>query len=147
MSMMKEFKEFALRGNVVDLAVGVVIGAAFGRIVSSLVADVITPVLGKLMGNVSFTSLFITLSGGEKPESLEKAKEAGIATLNYGVFLQATFDFIIVAFVLFMVIKAMNRLKRHETPAPPNTRACPECLSDIPRSARRCAHCTSPVSP
>ena len=145
MSIVKEFKEFALRGNVVDLAIGVVIGAAFGKIVSSLVADVFTPLLGRLMGNVSFTSLFVTLSGGPKPESLERAKEMGVATLNYGVFLQATFDFIIVAFVLFMVIKAMNRLKRHEVAPPPNTRACPECLSDIPTAARRCAHCTSPV--
>jgi large conductance mechanosensitive channel len=147
MSMMKEFKEFALRGNVVDLAIGVVIGAAFGRIVSSLVADVFTPLIGKVAGDVNFTSLFWTLSDVAKPDSLEKAKEAGIPTLNYGVFLQATFDFIIVAFILFLVIKAMNRLKRAEPAAAATTRDCPECLSAIPLAARRCSHCTSQVVP
>jgi large conductance mechanosensitive channel len=146
MSMLKEFKEFALRGNVVDLAVGVIIGAAFGKIVSSLVADVLTPVIGKLVGGVDFSSLFVALGDGPRPESLAKAKEAGVATINYGVFLQATFDFIIVAFVMFLIIKAMNRMKSQEQPPTPNTRDCPECLSAIPLKAKRCAHCTATVS-
>jgi large conductance mechanosensitive channel len=146
MAVMKEFKEFALRGNVVDMAIGVVIGAAFGRIVSSLVADVFTPILGKLVGDINFTSLFVTLSSGPRPASLELAKEAGIATLNYGVFLQAVFDFTIVAFILFLVIKGMNRLARKAPPATPTTHPCPECLSEIPRAARRCAHCTAVVT-
>lgn len=147
MSMMKEFKEFALRGNVVDLAIGVVIGAAFGKIISSLVADVFTPVIGKVAGNVSFADLFWNLSDGAKPESLEIAKAAGIPTLNYGIFLQATFDFIIVALILFFVIKGMNRLKRKEPDAAAVTRECPECLSAIPLRARRCAQCTAQVAP
>lgn len=146
MSMMKEFKEFALKGNVVDMAIGVIIGTAFGKIVSSLVADLFTPVLGKVVGDVNFTSLFWPLSTGDVPKSLEQAKEAGVATLNYGVFLQATFDFIIVAFILFLVIKGMNRLKRQAPPADPTTRECPECLSEIPLKARRCAHCTAVVA-
>ncbi len=145
MSFVKEFKEFALRGNVVDMAVGVIIGAAFGKIVSSLVADVITPVLGKILGDVDFTSLFYTLSGNVRPESLASAKEMGIATLNYGVFLQATFDFAIIAFVLFLAIRTINRMKRTEpAPAPPpDKKDCVECLSPIPIKARRCAHCTA----
>ena len=147
MSMIKEFKEFALRGNVVDLAIGVVIGAAFHRIISSLVADVFTPVIGKVAGNVSFTNLFWMLSDGVRPESLESAKAAGIPTLNYGLFLQATFDFIIVALILFSVIKAMNRMKRKEPEAAATTRECPECLSTIPLRARRCAHCATQVAP
>jgi large conductance mechanosensitive channel len=148
MSLVKEFKEFALRGNVVDMAIGVVIGGAFGKIVSSLVADIFTPVLGKVVGNVDFTSLFIAMTDGARPESLAKAKEAGVATINYGVFLQSAFDFVIVAFVLFLAIKAMNRLKR-EAPAPPapaSTKECPECLTSIPLKARRCAACTATVS-
>ena len=148
MSLAKEFKEFALRGNVVDMAIGVMIGAAFGRIVSSLVADVFTPVLGRLLGNVSFTSLFVNLSSAPRPDSLENAKEMGIATLNYGVFLQAAFDFTIIAFVLFMVIKGINRLKREAPAATPaaDKKECVECLSSIPIKARRCAHCTAALA-
>ncbi len=144
--MLEEFKKFAMRGNVVDMAVGIVIGAAFGKIVSSLVKDVIMPPIGLLMGNVDFTNLFINLSD-KSYESLKAAQEAGAATINYGVFINTILDFIIVALAIFMVIKAMNKAKKkEEVPLPaPTTRSCPECLSDIPIAARRCAHCTSTV--
>ncbi len=144
--MFKEFKEFAMRGNVIDMAVGIVIGGAFGKIVSSLVKDVIMPPIGKLMGNVDFSNLFINLSGGEYA-SLAEAQEAGAATLNYGLFINTVLDFIIIAFAIFMVIRAMNRLKRKEEapPAEPTTKDCPHCLSSIPIKAARCAHCTSEV--
>jgi large conductance mechanosensitive channel len=149
MSFTKEFKEFALKGNVVDMAIGVIIGAAFGKIVSSMVADVFTPILGRLIGNVDFSSLFWALSGDQRPASLAQAKELGVATLNYGVFLQSVFDFLIIALLLFMVIKMINRLKRQEpaaATAAPATKACPECLSTIPLAARRCSQCTSVVT-
>jgi len=145
--MLEEFKKFAMRGNVVDMAVGIIIGAAFGKIVSSLVKDVIMPPIGLLMGNVDFTNLFIDLSG-KSYESLAAAQEAGAATINYGVFINTVLDFIIVAFAIFMVIKAMNKAKKKEEEAPaaaPTTKSCPECLSDIPIAAKRCAHCTSAV--
>lgn len=116
--MLKEFKEFAMRGNVLDMAIGVIIGGAFGKIVSSLVSDVLMPPLGLLMGKVDFSSLFINLSGTPQP-SLTAAKAAGAPTINYGVFLQATFDFIIIAFVIFMLVKQMNRFKKEAPPAPP----------------------------
>ncbi|WP_455389110.1 large conductance mechanosensitive channel protein MscL [Petrachloros mirabilis] len=116
--MLKEFKEFAMRGNVLDMAIGVIIGGAFGKIVSSLVSDVLMPPLGLLMGKVDFSSLFINLSGTPQP-SLTAAKAAGAPTINYGVFLQATFDFIIIAFVIFLLVKQVNRFKKVETPAPP----------------------------
>lgn len=115
--MLKEFKEFALRGNVVDMAVGIIIGAAFGKIVSSLVSDIIMPPIGVLLGGVDFSSLFINLSGGDYA-TLEQAKEAGAATINYGVFISTVLDFIIVAFAIFMVIKQMNRFKKQEEDAP-----------------------------
>ena len=143
--MLKEFKEFAMRGNVVDMAVGIIIGAAFGKIVSSLVKDVIMPPIGLMMGNVDFTNLFIDLSG-QAYESLAAAQEAGAATINYGVFINTVLDFIIVAFAIFMVIKQMNRLKKKEEEAPPaapTTKECPHCLSTIPIKATRCGHCTS----
>jgi len=145
--MLKDFKEFAMRGNVVDMAVGIIIGAAFGKIVSSLVKDIIMPPIGLLMGNVDFTNLFINLSGKEFA-SLADAQKAGAATLNYGVFINTVLDFIIVAFAIFMVIRAMNQLKRkeEETPAEPTTKECPHCLSTIPIKATRCAHCTSEVT-
>lgn len=145
--MLEEFKKFAMRGNVVDMAVGIIIGAAFGKIVSSLVKDVIMPPIGLLMGNVDFTNLFINLSD-KSYESLAAAQEAGAATINYGVFINTVLDFIIVAFAIFMVIKAMNKAKKKEEEAPPaepTTKSCPECLSDIPIAAKRCAHCTSAV--
>jgi large conductance mechanosensitive channel len=116
--MLKEFKDFAMKGNVLDMAIGVIIGGAFGKIVSSLVSDVLMPPLGLLLGKVDFSSLFLNLSGTPQP-SLTAAKAAGAPTLNYGVFLQATFDFIIIAFVIFMLVKQVNRFKREAPPAPP----------------------------
>ena len=144
--MFQEFKKFAMRGNVVDMAVGIIIGAAFGKIVSSLVKDVIMPPIGKLMGGVDFSNLFINLS--DVPyESLKLAQEAGAPTLNYGVFINTVLDFLIVAFAIFMVIKGMNSMKKKEEEAPkaPDSKACPECLSDIPVAATRCKFCTSQV--
>lgn len=142
--MLKEFKEFAMRGNVVDMAVGIIIGAAFGKIVSSLVKDVIMPPIGKLMGNVDFSDLFINLSSGDYA-TLKAAQDAGAATINYGVFINTVLDFVIVAFAIFMLIRTMNQLKRKEEPAAPTTKDCPECLSKIPLEAKKCAYCTSPV--
>ncbi len=142
MGMMKEFKAFALRGNVVDMAVGIVIGGAFGKIVSSLVKDVIMPPIGMLMGNVDFTNLFVTL-GTDRFESLAAAQEAGAATINYGIFINTVLDFVIVAFAIFMVIRQVNKLKKQPPPADPTTKDCPECLSTIPIKATRCAHCTA----
>ena len=142
--MLKEFKDFAMKGNVLDMAIGVIIGGAFGKIVSSLVSDVLMPPLGLLLGKVDFSSLFLNLSGTSQP-SLAAAKAAGAPTLNYGVFLQATFDFIIIAFVIFLLVKQVNRLKKSEPTAAPTTKDCPQCLSAIPIKATKCAHCTSNV--
>jgi large conductance mechanosensitive channel len=142
--MLKEFKDFAMKGNVLDMAIGVIIGGAFGKIVSSLVSDVLMPPLGLLMGKVDFSSLFVNLSGTPQP-SLTAAKAAGAPTINYGVFLQATFDFIIIAFVIFLLVKQVNRLKKPEPTAAPTTKDCPHCLSAIPIKATKCAHCTSNV--
>jgi large conductance mechanosensitive channel len=140
--MFKEFREFAMRGNVIDMAVGIVIGGAFGKIVSSLVGDLIMPVVGKITGNVDFANLFVNLSGGEFA-SLKAAKEAGVATVNYGLFVNTIIDFIIVAFAIFMVVRLMNRLKKQPAPADPTTKECPHCLSSVSIKATRCAHCTS----
>jgi large conductance mechanosensitive channel len=142
--MLKEFKDFAMKGNVLDMAIGVIIGGAFGKIVSSLVSDVLMPPLGLLMGKVDFSSLFINLSGTPQP-SLTAAKAAGAPTINYGVFLQATFDFIIIAFVIFLLVKQVNRLKKPEPTTATTTKDCPHCLSAIPIKATKCAHCTSNV--
>jgi len=142
--MLEEFKKFAMRGNVVDMAVGIVIGAAFGKIVSSFVKDVLMPPIGKLMGGVDFSNLFINLGEGTY-KTLAAAQEAGAATLNYGLFVNTVLDFLIVAFAIFMVIKAMNKLKKEEPPKEPNTRSCPQCISDIPIAAKRCKFCTSEV--
>ena len=142
--MLKEFKDFAMKGNVLDMAIGVIIGGAFGKIISSLVSDVLMPPIGMLMGKVDFSSLFINLSGTPQP-SLAAAKAAGSPTINYGVFLQATFDFIIIAFVIFLLVKQVNRLKKPEPTAAPTTKDCPHCLSAIPIKATKCAHCTSTV--
>jgi len=142
--MLEEFKKFAMRGNVVDMAVGIVIGAAFGKIVSSFVKDILMPPLGKLMGGVDFSNLYINLSEGTFA-SLAAAQEAGAATLNYGVFINTVLDFLIVAFAIFMVIKAMNKLKTEEPAKAPNTKSCPQCVSDIPIAAKRCKFCTSEV--
>ena len=143
--MWKEFKEFAIKGNVIDMAIGVIIGAAFGKIVSSLLSDVLMPPIGLLMGRVDFSSLFISLNGTSYP-SLAAAKAAGAPTINYGVFLNVVIDFALVSFVVFLIIKQINRLKRQEapvSPAAPTTKECRYCLSGIPLKATRCAHCTA----
>lgn len=140
--MLKDFKEFVMRGNVVDLAVAVIIGAAFGKIVSSLVEDVIMPPIGLLLGNVDFSNLFINLSGKEFA-SVAAAKAAGAATLNYGIFFNHVINFLVIAFAIFVVIKQINRLKKPAPAAAPTTKDCPQCLSAIPIKATRCAYCTS----
>lgn len=144
--MFKEFKEFAMRGNVLDMAIGIIIGGAFGKIVSSAVSDVLMPPIGLLLGKVDFSSLFINLSGQPQP-SLAAAKAAGAPTINYGVFLQTIFDFVIIAFVIFLLVRQVNRLTRkpEAPPGPPTTKDCPHCLLTIPIKATRCAHCTSEV--
>jgi large conductance mechanosensitive channel len=142
--MLKEFREFAMKGNVLDMAIGVIIGGAFGKIVTSLVSDVLMPPLGLVLGKVDFSSLFLNLSGTPQP-SLATAKAAGVPTVNYGVFLQTILDFIIIAFVIFMLVKQVNRLKSPAAPAAPTTKDCPLCLSTIPMRATKCAHCTSNV--
>jgi len=143
--MLKEFKEFAMRGNVAELAVGVVIGAAFGKIVSSFVGDLLMPPIGLLLGKAEFANLFINLSG-QHYATVAAAKAAGAPTLNYGAFLQAIVDFLIVAFAVFLLIKQVNRLFPPHAPAR-TTRPCPLCLSSIPLKATRCAHCTSEIKP
>lgn len=140
--MFKEFKEFAIKGNVIDLAIGVIIGGAFGKIVSSLVNDVIMPIIGGLIGKVDFTNFFISLDGNSY-SSLQQAKDAGIATLNYGIFLNTVIEFLIIAFSLFIVIRQINRLKRKEESAPVTTKKCEYCFIEIPLEATRCPHCTS----
>ena len=149
--MLKEFKEFAMRGNVVDMAVGIIIGAAFGTIVKSLVADLIMPPIGLLLGNVDFTDLFVVLKQGATAGpylTLVDAQKAGAVTLNYGVFANTVISFIIVAFSVFLLIRAINKLKRQEEAPPeePTTKECPHCLSSIPIKATRCGHCTSELS-
>lgn len=146
MGMLREFKEFAMRGNVVDLAVGIIIGAAFGKIVSSLVGDIIMPPIGKMMGGVNFSDLYISLDPEKTAgiSSLAKAKEAGAAVIAYGLFINTVIDFVIVAFCIFLLVKAMNRMKPPEV-GPATTKECPLCLSTIPVKATRCAHCTSEV--
>ena len=141
--MLKEFRDFAMRGNVVDLAVGVIIGAAFGKIVTSLVNDIIMPPIGIVLGRVDFSNLFISLSG-KHYDSLAEAKAAGAATLNYGVFINNCLDFVIVAFAVFLLIKQVNRLTKKPAPAAaPTTKECPYCISTIPIKATRCPSCTS----
>jgi large conductance mechanosensitive channel len=142
--MFKEFKEFAMRGNVLDMAVGIIIGAAFGKIVTSFVADIIMPPIGLLMGNFDFSAIFIDLSGKGFP-SLAAAKAAGAPTLNVGLFLNTIIDFVFVAFAVFLMVKQVNHLKRVEAPAVPSTRECPFCCSAIPLKAVRCPSCTSEV--
>jgi len=144
--MLKEFKEFIMRGNVMDLAIGIIIGAAFGKIITSFVSDILMPPIGLLLGKVDFANLFITLSG-TKYDTLKAAKDAGAPTINYGVFLGTIIDFLIVAFVIFLIIRQINRMKRQPEEAAPETRVCPFCLSAIPLNATRCAHCTSDLKP
>lgn len=140
--MFREFREFAMRGNVVDLAIGVVIGAAFGKIVTSLVSDIVMPPLGLILAQVDFNDLFINLSGNHYA-SLAEAKAAGAATINYGAFITNVIDFIIVAFVIFLVVRGINRLRRSPPPPTPTTRSCPYCVTTIPLQATRCPACTS----
>jgi large conductance mechanosensitive channel len=142
--MFREFREFAMRGNVVDLAVGIIIGAAFGKIVTSLVNDIIMPPVGLLLGRVDFSNLFLNLSG-QPYASLAEARAAGAPTINYGVFLNNVIDFVIVAFAIFLLVRFINRLSRQleAAPAAPTTRECPFCLSSIPLRATRCPQCTS----
>ena len=152
--MLKEFRDFAMKGNVMDMAVGIIIGGAFGKIVSSLVNDVIMPPIGMLLGKVDFSNLFINLSG-EHYASLADAKTAGAATVNYGLFLNTVIDFIIVAFAIFLMVKWINKMraatealekKPEAAPVAPTTKECPYCLSTIPIKAIRCAHCTAKLS-
>lgn len=146
--MLKDFKEFVMRGNVVDMAVGIIIGAAFGTVVKSLVGDVIMPPIGLLLGRVDFANLYALLKAGSPAApyaSLADAQTAGAVTINYGVFVNAVVSFLIVAVVMFLLIRSINRLKREKEapPAEPTTKECPYCLSTIPIKATRCAHCTS----
>jgi large conductance mechanosensitive channel len=147
--MFKQFKEFAMRGNVVDMAVGIVIGAAFGTIIASFVADVLMPPIGLLLGRVDFANLFVVLKQGTMAgpyESLSAAKQAGAVTLNVGVFINTIISFLIIAFAVFLVIRWINRLKAKEAPAAPTTKDCPFCFVAIPLQANRCPHCTSQLT-
>ena len=140
--MLKEFKEFATRGNVFDLAVGLILGSAFGKIVTSFVNDLIMPPIGLLLGGVDFSNLFINLSG-EEYQSLAEAQAAGAPTLNYGLFISTIIDFLIVAFVMFLIVKQYNKMKRPAVAAEPTTKDCPFCHTSIPIQASRCPNCTS----
>jgi len=144
--MLKEFKAFVMRGNVLDLAVGVIIGAAFGKIVSSLVDDILMPPIGKLLKGVDFSNLFFALDG-KLYASLVDAKKAGAPTLNYGVFLNAIINFLIVAFCIFIIIQLIDHWVNKPAPsAPPATKDCPQCAMSIPIAAKRCGHCTSQLA-
>jgi large conductance mechanosensitive channel len=144
--MLKEFKEFAMRGSVIDLAVGVAIGAAFGKIVSSLVDDILMPPIGRLLGHVDFSNLFITLADAHF-DTLADAKKAGAPTLNYGLFLNNVINFLIVAFAIFLVVQQVNRwTKKSAPPAAPSTKDCPQCTMSIPIGAKRCPQCTAQLA-
>jgi large conductance mechanosensitive channel len=144
--MLKEFKDFVMRGNVLDLAVGVIIGAAFGKIVASLVDDVLMPPIGRLVKGVDFSSLFIALDG-KSYDSLKAAKDANVATLNYGLFLNTVINFLIVAFCVFIVIRLVNHwIAKPAAPAAPTTKDCPQCAMAIPIQAKRCGHCTTQLA-
>ena len=140
--MFKEFKEFAMKGNVLDMAVGIIMGVAFGKIITSFVGDVIMPPIGRLLGNVDFSSLFFNISG-QSYKSIAEAKAAGAATINYGLFLNTVLDFLIVATVMFLMVRQVNRLKKAPAPAPVSTKECNYCLSTVPLKATRCPNCTS----
>jgi|SRR6185437_14318379 len=145
--MFKEFRDFAMRGNVIDLAIGIIIGAAFGKIVTSLVNDILMPPLGVVLGRVDFSNLFIDLSG-KHYASLAEAKNAGAATVNYGVFINSIIDFVIVAFAVFLLVRQVNRfMSKPSEPPPAEAKDCPYCKSSIPLAATRCPHCTSQLSP
>lgn len=140
---MNEFKKFIMRGNVIDLAIGVIIGGAFGKIVTSFVNDILMPPIGMLLGKVDFSNLYINLSGGQY-DSLAKAQEAGAATLNYGLFLNSVIDFVIITFIIYLLVRQINKLEKPaETPSEPTTKECPYCYSSIPVKATRCPACTS----
>jgi large conductance mechanosensitive channel len=148
--MLKEFKEFAMKGNMVDMAVGIIIGTAFGAIIKSLVADVIMPPIGVMLGNVDFANIFMIIKEGTTAgpyATLAAAKEAGAVVISWGVFINTLINFIIIAFVLFLVIRNMNKMKKkeEEAPADPTDKDCPFCFSKIPIKATRCGHCTSEV--
>lgn len=150
--MLEEFKKFAIRGNVIDMAVGIIIGAAFGTIVQSLVKDILTPPLGLLTGNVDFTNLFVTLKYGDPAgpyATLQAARDAGAVTMNFGVFLNGLISFVIISFAVFLLVRYINMLREpDEGPAPPKTiKKCPYCVSDVPIQATRCPHCTSELDP
>ena len=146
--MFKEFRNFAMRGNVIDMAVGIIMGSAFGAIIASLVNDIIMPPIGLLLGNVNFADLFVVLKAGDIAgpyATLAAAQEAGAVTLNYGTFINIIITFLIVAFAMFLLIRAINRLQKKEEapPAEPTTKSCPYCATEIPIKAMRCPHCTS----
>jgi large conductance mechanosensitive channel len=146
--MLEEFKKFAVKGNMVDMAVGIIVGAAFGAIIGSLVSDVLMPPIGLLLGNVDFSNLFLVLKEGKTPSpyaTIAAAKEAGAVTLNYGMFVNTIVNFLIIAFSIFFVVRGINKLKKKEEapPAVPTTRDCPHCMSTIPIQAKKCGHCTS----
>jgi large conductance mechanosensitive channel len=142
--MMREFREFIMKGNALDMAIGIVLGVAFGAIIGSLVADILLPPIGLLLGGLDFTNLFIRLAG-PPAETLAAAREAGAVTINYGVFLNKIIDFIIIGFVLFLIVRQMNRLRR-PAPAPVTTKECPYCFTQVPLKATRCPACTSPLT-
>ena len=144
--MLEDFKEFIARGNVVDMAVGIIVGAAFGSIVASLVNDVIMPPVGVALGGADFSNLFVSLDWQKYP-SLAAAKAAGAPTIAYGVFVNTVINFLIIAFAIFMLVRAVNRLKRPAPAAVPTTKDCPYCFSAIPLRATRCGHCTSELRP
>jgi large conductance mechanosensitive channel len=144
--MLKEFKDFAMRGNVVDMAVGIIIGAAFGTIVNSLVNDIIMPPIGLILGNVDFTSLFVVLKDGTPAGpyfTIPQAKAAGAVTWNYGLFVNTIISFLIIGFAVFMLVRMVNKMRKQPAPVVPNTKSCPFCLSAIPIKATKCAYCTS----
>lgn len=142
--MLKEFKDFALRGNVIDLAVGVIIGGAFGKIITSFVTDILMPPFGLLLGRVDFASLFISLNG-KTFKTLADAQAAGAPTINYGLFINNIIDFVIVAFVIFLVIRTINQMHKPAPATEPTTKPCPYCITDIPIAATRCPNCTSQI--
>ncbi len=143
--MLKEFKEFINRGNVIDMAVGVIIGGAFGKIVTSLVNDILMPLIGKLTGGVDFSNLFVSLDGTSY-NTLQAAEEAGAAVLKYGAFIQSVIDFLIIAFCIFMMVKATMKVKKQPAPADPTTKTCPLCKTEIPIGAVKCPNCTGDIS-
>src|ERR1035437_3520219 len=146
MKVLKEFREFAMRGNVLDMAIGIIIGTAFGKIITSLVNDILMPPIGVLLGKMDFASLFVSISS-QHYQRLADAKAAGAATINYGLFLNTIIDFVVVAFIIFLLIRQVNRFKKKEEPAVPVTKDCPYCLSAVSVKATRCPHCTSELKP